>query len=317
MKQPIIPYGPEAAHVLPLADTSFIKGKLLNLAYGASSSFQCLDLYYPDSGKPPFPLILAIHGGAWMMCDKADVQVTPMLKALDRGYAVASLNYRLSWEAKFPAQIQDIKAAIRFLRVGAQALNLDPQRFAAWGGSAGAHLSALAGLTGALDSVHPDGRSLAPELDAALAFLADPGLEDGETSSAVQAVVAWYGPTDFLMMDEYLASNGLGPRDHGEADSPESRLVGSTIALVPELVRLANPETYVSPFAPPFMLQHGKADSIVPYQHSVSLASKLQTMCGSGHVHLELLERAGHADPAFETTENVGKILDFLDSVLS
>jgi acetyl esterase/lipase len=317
MKQSIIPYGPAAAHALPVADTTHIKSKLLNLPYRDHSPFQCLDLYYPDTGKPPFPLILAIHGGAWMMCDKADVQLVPMLQALQRGYAVASLNYRLSWEAKFPAQIQDIKAAIRFLRGRAQTLNLDPQRFAAWGGSAGAHLSALAGLTGALESIAPEGRSLAPELDTALAFLADPDQEYSDISSAIKAVVAWYGPTNFLMMDEYLASNDLGPRDHGDSDSPESRLLGSTIALVPELVRLANPETYVSPFAPPFFLQHGKADSIVPYQHSVSLAGKLRALCGSGQVHLELLEEARHADPAFETPENVGKVLDFFDSVLS
>jgi hypothetical protein len=98
-----------------------IKNKLLNLPYAGLSPFQCLDLYYPETGHSPFPLILAIHGGAWMMCDKGDVQLVPMLKALDRGYAVASLNYRLSWEAKFPAQIQDIKAAIRFLRFRAKA----------------------------------------------------------------------------------------------------------------------------------------------------------------------------------------------------
>jgi acetyl esterase/lipase len=316
MNQRIVPYGPEAAHVLPAADTDFIKNKQLNLPYAGLSPFQCLDLYYPERGHRPFPLILAIHGGAWMMCDKGDVQLAPMLKALDRGYAVASLNYRLSWEAKFPAQIQDIKAAIRYLRFRAKGLNLDPERFAAWGGSAGAHLSVMAGLTGALESAARDNRHLAPELDAALAFLADPDQAYMDTSSALQAVVAWYGPTDFLMMDSYLASSGLGPQDHGEPDSPESRLIGATISLAPELVRLANPETFVTPFAPPVFLQHGKADSIVPYQHSVSLADKLMALCGPEKIRLELLEKAEHADPAFETPENVERVLSFLDSAL-
>ncbi len=322
MKKRIVPYGPEAAHFLPVADTGFIKNKLLNLPYAGNSPFQCLDLYYPDAGDSPetgdspFPLILAIHGGAWMMCDKADVQVVPMLRALDRGYAVASLNYRLSWEAKFPAQLQDIKAAIRFLRFRSKDLNLDSSRFAAWGGSAGAHLSAMAGLTGALEDADPESSRPAPYVNSALAFLTDPDQEHRGISSALQAVVAWYGPTDFLMMDKYLALSGLGPQDHGEVDSPESRLLGSTISLVPELVRLTNPETYVSALAPPFFLQHGKADSIVPFQHSVSLAGKLKAVCGPGKVRLELLEEAGHADPAFETPENVDKVLGFLDSVL-
>ena len=288
MKEQIVPYGPEAAHVLPKADTTYIKNKRLNLPYAGDSPFQCLDLYYPDAGDRPFPLILAIHGGAWMMCDKADVQVVPMLRALDRGYAVASLNYRLSWEAKFPAQIQDIKAAIRFLRFRSKDLNLDSSRFAAWGGSAGAHLSALAGLTGALELADPESSRLAPYVNSALAFLAGSDQGNSDISSALQAVVAWYGPTDFLMMDKYLASSGLGPQDHGEPDSPESRLLGKTTSLVPELVRLANPETYVTSFAPPFFLQHGKADYIVPYQHSVSLAGKLQAVCDAqiGRAHV-------------------------------
>jgi acetyl esterase/lipase len=316
MADQLVPYGPEAVHAHPAADTGFIRNKIMDIAYADRSSFQRLDLYYPEAGKGPYPLILAVHGGAWMMCDKADIQILPMLRALDRGYAVASVNYRLSWEAKFPAQIRDIKAAIRFLRSTAEDLDLDPSRFAAWGGSAGAHLSTLAGLTGALDEADHAKLGLAPELVAALESFSDSSLDFGDVSAALQAVVAWYGPTDFLLMDDYLASNGLGPRDHGEPGSPESLLLGATISTVPELVRLANPETYVSPLAPPVFLQHGKADSTVPYQHSTVLAAKLQAAGGTNKVRLEILEDAIHGDGSFETPENVDKVLDFLDAVM-
>lgn len=309
-----VPYGPEAVHVLPPADTAHIKRKILDLPYGEGSPFRRLDLYYPETGAGPFPVILAVHGGAWMMCDKADVQVLPMLRALDRGYAVASVNYRLSWEAKFPAQIRDVKEAVRYLRARASALDLDGERIAAWGGSAGAHLSALAGLSGALEGADSRKHGLAPELLAAAASFADPDSPYPGVSAALRAVVAWYGPTDFLMMDEYLARSGLGPRDHGDPLSPESLLLGSTIAEVPDLVRLANPESYVTAAAPPFFLQHGVADSTVPYQHSVALADKLAAACGPGAVRLELLDAAVHADRAFETPENVGRVLDFLDA---
>jgi len=317
MAEQKVPYGPEAVHFLPRADSSFVRNKILNIPYAGSSVLQYLDLYYPDTidgANHDFPLILAIHGGAWQMCDKADVQLQPMLKALDRGYAVAALNYRLSWEAKFPAQIQDVLSAICFLKTNAGMYKLDADRFAAWGGSAGAHLSAMAGLVAALYDTDPVRAGLEQDVFDLLACFIPAAWSYGYCCPKLRAVVGWYGPTDFLLMDKYLASNKLGPCDHGDEDSPESRLLGSRIALVPELVRMANPETYVSRFAPPFFLQHGIADAIVPYQHSVTLAEKIEMVAGAGKARLELLDEAGHADSAFETTENIRKILDFLDS---
>lgn len=288
------PHGEKGIYVLPFADTSAIKRKQLDLAYGSVSAYQKLDLYLPDQGHAPFPLVVYIHGGAWMMCDKADIQVQPVLRALERGWAVAAVNYRLSGEALFPAQLADVKSALRWLRGNAAALGLDGNRMALWGSSAGAHLANLAALT-------------------AGATFFDAAGDNGEDSGwSVRAVVSWFGPTNFLLMDEYLGASGLGCQVHGQADSPESLLLGSTIADVPELVAQANPENWASPAAPPFFIQHGLADSIVPWQQSRDLAARLRSATGTDRVVLELLPGAEHADPAFETPENVDKALDFI-----
>jgi dipeptidyl aminopeptidase/acylaminoacyl peptidase len=125
-------------------------------------------------------------------------------------------------------------------------------------------------------------------------------------------VVAWFPPTDFLKMDAQLAASGFAPdaeSAHSAAHSPESLILGQQITQVPSLVQAANPETYIRPGLPPFFIQHGDADTIVPYQQSVNFAAKLAAQ----NVTIEILPGAGHGDPAFETPENLRKVLDFLD----
>ncbi|MFW9998289.1 MAG: prolyl oligopeptidase family serine peptidase, partial [Candidatus Odinarchaeota archaeon] len=141
-------------------------------------------------------------------------------------------------------------------------------------------------------------------------------LGNPEQPSHVQAVVAWFGPTDFLKMDEQLAERGLPPdpgTEHNGVNSPESLLLGEQITKIPELVKAANPETYITSNAPPFFLQHGTMDGIVPVQMSIDFAAKLEEVLGRDMVQLELLEGAEHGDPRFEAPDNVKKILDFLD----
>jgi acetyl esterase/lipase len=285
----------------PPANTEHIKTKFLNLAYASTSPSQKLDLYLPEGFPGPFPVIISIHGGAFMGCDKSDLQVMPMLEGLKRGYAVAAINYRLSWQAQFPALVQDGKAAVRWIRGNASKYNLDPQRIAAWGGSAGGYLASMLGVSAGV-----------PELE-------DLTLGYPEQACNVKAVVAWFGPTDFLKMDEQLAESGFtypeGLR-HSDANSPESLLLGRKITDIPEVVKAANPETYVRSDAPVFFLQHGVKDPVVPYQQSVNFAAKLASVAGSDRIRLELLPDAEHADPKFETPENVKKVLEFLDQTL-
>jgi acetyl esterase/lipase len=282
----------------PAADTSHVKRKYLDIPYADLSHSQRLDVYLPAGGKGPFPVIVSIHGGAFMSGDKADIHVLAMLEGLKRGYAVVAVNYRLSWEATFPALVHDVKAAVRWIRSHAQRYHLDRDRIAAWGGSAGGYLASMLGTSAGV-----------PELE-------DLSLGNPEQPSHVHAVVAWFGPTNFLKMDEYLGECGLPPEpgmEHSGANSPESLLLGRQITEIPDRVKAANPETYISPAAPPFFLQHGTMDAIVPVQMSINFAAKLEQALGEDRVQLELLEGAEHGDPRFEALENVEKVLDFLD----
>ena len=209
---------------------------------------QKLDLYVPDIGEN-LPLIIWVHGGAWRGGDKTNYIRMEYLKA---GYAGASLNYRLSQHAIFPAQIEDVKAAVRWLRANAETYRLDPNRFAAWGSSAGGHLVAMLGTTG--DIV---------EFEVG---------ENLKVSSRIQAVVDYFGPTDFLQMDAQSLPDGLV---HDAPDSPESQLVGGPIQAYKDRVARANPITYVSKDDSPFLIIHGDKDKLVPYQQSVLLKDAL------------------------------------------
>ena len=285
----------------PDADTSHVKRKYLDIPYADSSPSQKLDVYLPDEGDGPFPAIVSIHGGAFIGCDKADLQVLPMLEGLKRGYAVVAVNYRLSWEATFPALVHDAKAAVRWIRANARQYHLNPDRIAAWGGSAGGYLSSILGTSAGI-----------PELE-------DLSLGNPGQPSNVQAVVDWFGPTDFLKMDEQLTASGMPPiegTEHSGAHSPESLLLGARITEIPAKVRAANPATYVRENAPPFLIQHGVNDPVVPVQQSMELAAKLRAVCGDDRVILDLIEGAEHGDPKFEAPENVERVLAFLDQHL-
>jgi acetyl esterase/lipase len=226
---------------------------------------QRLDLYLPERASPA-PLIVWIHGGAWMEGCKEDDLPRDYLA---QGYALASLNYRLSQHARFPAQIEDCKAAVRWLRGHAADFNLNPEHIAAWGPSAGGHLAALLGTTGEVREF---------EVGENLGF-----------SSRVQAVVDYFGPTDFLQMDAYRLPDGML---HDPAESPESLLVGGPIQLNREAVARANPLTYLTEQAPPFLIVHGDRDPLVPHHQSQLLAAALEkagvpvtfyTVRGGGH----------------------------------
>jgi len=226
---------------------------------------QRLDLYLPRGGDKR-PLIIVIHGGAFLGGDKGDENVAQFLKA---GYAAASLNYRLSGDAIFPAAVEDCKAAVRWLRAHAGEYHLDPERFGAWGASAGGNLVAMLGTTGETK-----------EFDVG---------ENLNVSSRVQAVADYFGPTDFLQMDAHRVPGG---QVHDAAQSPESLYIGGAIQENRTKVAKANPITFISPKAPPFYLAHGDQDPLVPHHQSVLLAAALQaagvevtfyTVKGGGH----------------------------------
>jgi acetyl esterase/lipase len=283
---------------VPPADVSHILRKWLDQPYASLSPAQKLDIYLPDEGEELFPVLLFIHGGGFAIGDKRDIHLLPFLKGLERGYTVVSVNYRLSDEAIFPAGLQDLKAALRWLRANSDQYHLDGSRIAACGGSSGGNYAALICLTANVK-----------EFD-------DLSLGNPEYPCIVQAAVDWFGPTDFSKMDEQLDESGFGPSDHSTAESPESRYLGARLSDVPLKVELANPMTYIHKHMPPILIQHGRLDTMVPVQQSIMFAEKLDKFVSNDRFEFDILEGAGHGDPLFETEENMERVFSFLDRYL-
>ena len=242
-----------------------------------------LDLYVPDGVENP-PLIVWVHGGAWRTGSKAK---PPALWLLDRGYAVASISYRLSQQAIFPAQIHDCKAAIRWLRAHASKYKYDAEKVGVWGPSAGGHLVALLGTSGGVKELEGD-------------------LGHGTQSSRVQAVVDYFGPTDVTAMSKFP-----GQQHHDAPDSPESQLLGGPVQQNKDKAARANPITYVTPDDPPFLLVHGDADPIVPINQSELLHAALRK--ASVPAVFLPLQGAGHGGPQFHTEPMHDAVAAFFD----
>jgi acetyl esterase/lipase len=230
-----------------------------------------LDLYLPEKAEGPLPLIIWVHGGGWQNGSKDGC---PPLRAgyVAQGYAVASINYRLSGHAVFPAQIDDCKAAIRWLRAHAKEYSLDPQRFGVWGSSAGGHLVALIGTSGDVK-----------------AFDVGANLDQ---SSRVQAVCDYYGPTDFTV---FVTTPGY--ESHATDASPEAKLIGGAVMQNKDKAARVNPITYVSKGDPPFLIVHGDKDPTVPINQSQLLFDALKQSEVSVHFHT--IHGAGHGGPGF------------------
>ncbi len=272
----------EGASVGPAATYS-------NVAYADVSPSQVLDIWIPEGGEPPYPLVVFVHGGAFMMGDKS-MDIAHIADVLDAGYAAAGVNYRLSGEALFPAAVQDVKAAVRYLRANAEEYGLDPDAFAAWGASAGGNLASMIGTTGDQQT----------ELD-------DPSLGHADVSSAVQAVVAWFPPVDFLQMaaqfeEAYPEACEGTPPSADAPESPESKYLGAPVQEVPDLAAAANPITYLESATevPVFAIAAGDSDCLVPHQQSELLHEALQAAGATSS--LTIVEGAGHGDPLIAET---------------
>jgi len=270
-----------------------------DMAYATVSNAEKLDLYLPSTTfAGPYPLVVYIHGGAFKAGDKAKPYNNGLVaQLLSNGYAVASVNYRLSGEATFPAAVRDVKAAVRWLRAKAALYNLDKSNFAAWGDSAGANLASMLGTS------------------CGVSNLEGPSLGNSGESSCVQAVVDWFGPTDFLQMDAESVANSCTPF-HDQPDSPESEYLGVPIQQHPALAAEANPITYVTSSDPPFFIQQGTLDCTVPYQQSQLFYDALKPVIGDANVTLMLLNGWVHEDAQFTATSNVDLVLAFLDKWL-
>ena len=277
--------------------TSDISKKYLDIPYAKLSETQKLNIYLPNEGEGPFPVILAIHGGAFKMGNRTAGDLAPMLEGVNRGYAVVTVDYRLSGEAIFPAAVNDVKGAIRFIRQNAAQYNLNPDKIATWGDSAGGNLAAIAGTTSGTDELY------------------DPALGMTEVSDQLTAVVDWFGPLDFLKMDEQFKASGTTPAfgTTSAASSPESAYIGQLITEVPEKTALADPSHYISADDPAFFIQHGTMDANVPKEQSINFAEALKKVIGEEKVTLVLLEGAAHGGDQFSSKDNLDLVFEFLD----
>lgn len=215
----------------------------------------------------PMPVLIWIHGGGWCKGSKEE-GIQRLIPFAKNGYFCASIEYRLSSEAIFPAQVEDCKCAIRFLRAHAKDFHLDADHIGVWGASAGGHLAALLGTT-----------QHVKELEGAGGW--------GNFSSRVQAVCNWFGPTDLLTMNAFPSKI-----DHDAANSPESMLIGGPIQKHKEKAAKANPITYITTEAAPFLIMHGDDDLLVPLNQSQLLFEALER---SGvEATLEIIAGGGH-----------------------
>ncbi|WP_254790720.1 alpha/beta hydrolase [Blastococcus tunisiensis] len=248
-----------------------------------------LDLYLPATR--PAPLCLWLHGGGWVRGSRTARAAERLVPMARNGMAVAAVQYRFSGEAPFPAQLDDVRAAVRWLRRNAADLALDAERIGAWGASAGGHLAALLALC-------PDER--------------DRDLGD----SSVQAAVCWYPITDLTRRETDVPEGPLPSFATGPpmVPPPEARLLGVESLRQAAAAAAASPITHVHPGAPPFLLMHGDRDGWVPSEQSRALHRALQV--DGVPTSLLLLAGANHEDPAFETPSSLAAVAAFLRSAL-
>ena len=258
------------------------------------SEKQKLDLYIPNIDNP-MPCLVWIHGGAWLAGSK-DGLAGEIDTLLHHGYVVASIGYRLSGEAIFPAQIYDCKAAIRFLKEKGTEYKIDSTKIAVAGASAGGHLASLVATSSDVPS------------------LEDKNLGSKKASSKVHAVIDFYGPTDFLIMDE-LPGTCQDPMVHLDPKSPESLLLGCNIEDCPDKVKMANPVNYITEDDPPFLIFHGMSDCTVTPKSSILLEKQLKEK--GVQVELHLIPDAGHGGKHFYSPEIKTLILEFLNKNLN
>lgn len=270
-----------------------------SISYGSASTSQVMDLYLPkQQSDQAAPLLLVVHGGAFKFGNQKMKTIQPIIKmGLERGYAVASIDYRKSDEARFPAALADVKGAVRYLKAHAAQWAINPNKLVIWGESAGAYLALMTALTPTVSSLNGDVQN------------------DLEVSSAVQALVSFYAPVEFYRLKEDFESFGNHTSGHGKFESEflgvedlfqekvlcEQTFWGNYRSQLPE------------GFSLKAWVQVGdETDQKVPYLQSVRLAQQLSALDGLS-VYFKQIKGAGHEDSLFYSQKNLKEIFDALE----
>ncbi len=261
----------------------------INVAYSDIALRNVCDIYLPDGEGGGYPVVVWIHGGAFRLGDKREPKLARRL--LDAGMAIVSINYRLSQQAVWPAQLEDLTNVSRFIRENADRYGFDSDRIAAFGSSAGGHLSAMMGIA----------------------------LSDNPTLR-IHAVVDWFGPIHFEHMDHDIGLTGVerGSPPNGEAGSPESDLIGAVVDENPTLAYQASPLSFLEQAnsAPPFLIMHGDSDRLIGAPQSVRLHEALKGKFGPDTAEFHLLKGSGHGGGEFESEWVADRVIGFLKSKL-
>jgi acetyl esterase/lipase len=245
-----------------------------------------LDLAMPMEGEGPFPAIICLHSGGWVGGERQQMKGT--LSALARhGYVAISPDYRLAPHDHFPAQVEDCKAAVRWLRANAEKYRINREKIGVFGFSAGGHLACMLGVTGKDDGLEGEGGN-------------------ADQSSVVQAVVSFFGPTDFTQpaWSKEVRERHLMP------------FLGGTPEEKGEVYRRASPMTYVGKNAPPFLFVHGTADDIVPIQQSEEMVKKLREAGVQARLIAIEGERHGWGWSQEHRLKSLAHMMDFFDENL-
>ncbi|MGN0404561.1 MAG: alpha/beta hydrolase fold domain-containing protein [Bariatricus sp.] len=273
--------------------------------YASVSESDTMDIYLPKTEETT-PVVLMIHGGAFQFGDKQMEAVTKCFQILlDNNYAVATINYRLSNEATYPGAVADTKAAIRYLKANAQKYRIDSENVYVWGESAGAYLACMAAMTSDEEELNGDVK------------------DNLDQSSSVKALISFFAPIDWYNMDQDFEALGVKESDRpmgitSTDKSAESAFLGQNVAADETKTSATNPINYVEAMSQDAFyafIEHGNADTNVPYVQSQRLYDALVGRYGTDKISLTILEGAVHEDDAFYTEENLNNIIEFLNSV--
>lgn len=260
--------------------------RIENIPYAKSNNErQKLDIIYPTIGKPPFKVIILFHGGGWVKGNKQSASLSSQFLALQQGYAIASIGYRLSDEAKWPAQLYDAKAAIRYIRANGDKYQLDVNRIVVWGNSAGGYLAEMLGATNGMKEME------------------DLTMGNPNSSSSVQGIVSWFGISDLTTLSD-------------KGTKFANQLMGFDVRKNHHKAKLASPLEYITSEFPPILLVHGTNDQVVPFEQSIDMARKINKITGKKQAHLKIFKGAIHSDTVIKTVENVADNLNFIDKIM-
>jgi acetyl esterase/lipase len=284
------------------AKTGFIKRQWHDLPYATVHDAQLgLDIYLPNEGEGPFPVIVDVYGGGLYFGKKSSHKLEPALRLLEEGFAVVSLDYSLIWQEPFPFQVYEVKAAIRWVRAHAEEYDLDTDRLALMGESSGAHLAVMSAATARLDVM------MNPYVG-----------EHNEQSEQVDAVIAMYGPYEFDKFEKQFGQSGVTPKyaETGTTESFEAQMFdGKAPKDVPQRVAMNNPARYFTDQMPPILAFVGKQDPVVPYQQTINMIDAAREVLPAEDVELVVVPDGVHGPADYMTAEYTLRKRNFLQRI--